>query len=206
MTYLQKKQKAMMSSLSYESSGYVKKGLLYQGVGSVDEIPLIDLSTGEFTIEICNEVVDGEYSPGVYKSQFRINRTIAPTDYQFNVGSTDSRRIMLYYTNGDRWVVSSKIPATYITVGNKRTSTFTYSKDNVKSVYFNGVFNQQRQASVTFGNGVQQYDNIHIVPDEKYPGLSAFNTFDFRVYNRVLTAEEIAQNFEMDKKLYGIAL
>lgn len=173
---------------------YIQDGLVYQG--DALDIPVIYLPNGEFTVEIVNELLKLEPNSGSYKRPIRF---FDSTDTSNQFGSLKSNSsgtagLMLYYTKGDSQVIS--VSKQYATVGDKRTTTFLFTSANVKKFYYNANLMTTKQASSTFGS--TKYDNVAA------DSLTYYDTYNIRIYDRALTADEILYNYQLDKEVYGI--
>lgn len=183
-----------LSMLSKEKGDdYIQDGLIYRGIGTSADIGAISLPNGEFTIEIVNELLSLPESSTAYVQQFYLRNT-NPTDTTNTIGNLRKDGGILYYTQSDNWYIGSK-PQGYNVIGDKRTSSFVFDSDNLKSFYYNADLIAQKQASETFSR--TDYNNV-------LARTIDFNVFEVRIYDRALSAEEIAHNYQIDKERYLI--
>lgn len=83
--------------------------------------------------------------------------------------------------------------------GTKHTYTFIL-KNNTLGTYFDGV---DTGLSSTYSNYTFNGDKIYIFDRDSIDRRVNGNWYDVRIYNRALSAEEIAHNYQVDIALYS---
>ncbi len=188
----------ILMSQQKKSADYIQDGLIYQGLPlGQSNATSISLPDGVFTVEVVNELIAEHGTAGSYRVLLRMFNN-SPGEYLNQLGNLNNAGTFLYYINNDNWVITpSNLPVTYNTIGDKRTTSFTLDSDMLRSVYCNG--NLQVQALRTKAPARTDYNNVYAESNGVY-----YNYFDVRIYDRVLTAEEIAHNYTIDKERFGI--
>ncbi len=171
---------------------YIKDGLIYQGVPLYASPASVELPNGEFTVEVVNELIKEHTSSSSYRPMFRMFHTGDGTN-QF--GSLRNDGLMLYMINNNTWAITAR-PTGYTDIGVKRTSTFVFDENKIRSFYYNGEL-KAKENKATTALSRTDYNNVYV--ETVY-----YNYFDVRIYNRVLTPEEIAHNYEIDKERFLI--
>ncbi len=172
---------------------YIQDGLIYKGVPLQSSPISIELPNGEFTVDIVSELIALPESD--YGKMF-IMRNSNPSDYTNEFGGLRKDGLILYNTNSDTFAIVNR-PQGIAELGDKRTITFVFDKDNLKSFYFKGGFVANKQANSSFSR--KNYNNVFVVNNDIY-----YKYFGIRIYDRALTPEEIQHNYEIDKERYRI--
>ena len=71
-----------------------------------------------------------------------------------------------------------------------------FNENKIRSFYYNGEL-KAKENKATTALSRTDYNNVYV--ETVY-----YNYFDVRIYNRVLTPEEIAHNYEIDKERFLI--
>jgi len=75
------------------------------------------------------------------------------------------------------------------------------------SLYTNGVFSNSKEFSVSTGNQLNTTNNTFLIGTGQYTGAYTYTTGKMsisRMYNRVLTASEVLQNYNAQKSRFGL--
>ena len=187
---------SMMSETTKKD--YVKDGLIYQGVPLSASPASVSFPNGVFTVEIVNELIAQAPTSSDYRVLLRMYNK-SPGEYANQLGNLNNAGVMLFTVGGKQWTIpSSQLPLTYKTIGDKRTTTFVLDSNKDRSLYCNGEFEIQNTTLKT-GLNRTELDNVFAMNNGVY-----YNYFDVRIYDRVLTPEEIAHNYEIDKERFLI--
>ncbi len=171
---------------------YIKDGLIYQGIPLQDSPASGNFPNGTFTFEVVNELTAEHTSSSSYRPMVRMHHTGEAVLNQF--GGLRNDGLLLYTLNNKAW--TTRPGGSYNDIGVKKTSTFVFDEDKIRSFYYNGNFIAKENSSVITLHRTD-YDNMLVVP-------GYHNYFDVRIYDRALTAEEIAHNHRIDKERFSI--
>lgn len=183
-----------------DESGWTSNGLVLDGTddGIYLADKMIDLYKDNATIEIVlnftnsnnRDIIFGNYKQS---NSVNIERGTSTGDYPlrcrfyYNGGAVD------YVTSNDIYEVNTDITIGYLF--NKTDTSITFLKDGeIKESISNSNFGED-----------YDYTSAWIGRDERGDSTSLQGSiYAIRIYNRLLTQEEIQQNYELDKERFNL--
>lgn len=185
---------------------WVDNGLHFEPTAGTNEYYWKDLTetsvyTQNMTVEVC---ITPTASPTV--AEWTDNKSAVIVNVA-SAGSNQLRRMMLSkgdisvggYTNGSNQFATTG----FATLLGIRHIACTYTAAaGTNTIFCNGV-QKTMNANHTFGESTRDYVFVGCsLGNSKYPYLGHIHSI--RVYNRVLTAEEVAQNYAVDVARFGL--
>lgn len=205
---------------SYSGSGFTVNGLV-GGIGGtlVNGVGFTTSNNGSFVFDGTNDYINCDSIPNTFNS-FSVEMI-------FKIGITNKKQaIISTYDNGFGWgvelldntgnnkfnffgftssgIYTSIQSSTTGSLNQIYSATGVFSGSNSISVYINGILDNSvntNYSSVT----KQSTSNLRLGDDPSTQTLYfQGNIFSAKIYNRVLTAQEILQNFNALRGRYGI--